>query len=631
MRRVLLQAATILVVIAAIAGPAAAASGPAVHIRKIEVSEFPDVKVTASLAKGAADDSISLTENGLPVQHFEIESLGESGSDVDVMLVIDTSGSMQGEPIASAVAAALKFTTELPDEVPVGIVTFSDKARVLVRPTEDHSKALQALGDLKANGETALYDGVALAAKQLTGSAQHNLVVLSDGADTASKASLSQAASAARRASAAVFSVGLTSGEFDAAALRSLSQKGGGRYSPVNTADLSSVYSALATELSNQFVITYESEYAKGGEVTLAVTAPGGRDSALTLMPELQEPARAPKIEPPAEPAFGLALEGPTGLLIATAVCFASFFVLLVMMLGSKARKKRDRELERRTAGGAQGKPQTESQAESRWVPEPFVQVAESVGEIGGVTQKLEQRLERAGAPLRVGEFLLGMVGAAMLGAGIGVMLMDSIVFSLMAGVLAAAAPFVWLSFAIRRRTTKIHDQLADVLMIIASSLRAGHSFFQALDLVSKEIAEPGAAEFARVVAEVRLGRPIDEAMNSLAERIGSDDFKWALLAVNIQREVGGNLAEVLDTVADTIRERDGIRRQIDVLTAEGRLSVGILTALPIGVAFYMSWVNPEYIGLLFNTGIGLIMTTVASCMLALGVFWMKKVVKIDV
>jgi tight adherence protein B len=149
--------------------------------------------------------------------------------------------------------------------------------------------------------------------------------------------------------------------------------------------------------------------------------------------------------------------------------------------------------------------------------------------------------------------------------------------------------------------------------------------------MVAKEIDDPGADEFGRVVAEVRLGLPLDTAMNSLAERIGSDDFKWALLAVNIQREVGGNLAEVLDTVADTIRDRDTIRRQINVLTAEGRLSVGILTALPIGVALYMSWVNPEYIGLLFTTGIGMLMTAVATSLLGLGVFWMKKVVKIDV
>lgn len=612
--------------------PAAAMSGPSVHIRKIDVSEFPEVSITASLGERAAEDSISMTENGLPVQEFELESLGETGSEVDVMLAIDTSGSMQGQPIASAVAAALKFTTEVPDEVPIGIVTFSDKARVLVRPTTDHSKALQALGDLKATGETALYDGVVLAAKQLRSTMQHNLVVLSDGADTSSKASLAAAAAAARDAEAAVFAVGLTSGEFDAAALRRLSERGGGRYSPVDTADLSSLYSALASELTNQFVITYESDHTKGGEVNLAVSAPGGRDSALALMPELQVPARAPKVERPAEPAFGLALEGSAGLLVAVAVCFSAFFVLLLMVLGAKARKKRDRELERRTSGAAvYGRAQTDSHPESRWVPEPFVQVAENVGEIGGVTEKMERKLERAGAPLRVGEFLLGIVAAAMVGAVIGSLLMDSIVFSLISGALATTVPFLWLGLVIKRRTTKLHDQLADVLMILASSLRAGHSFFQAVDLVSKEIAEPGATEFSRVVAEVRLGLPIDEAMNALAERIGSEDFKWALLAVNIQREVGGNLAEVLDTVADTIRDRDGIRRQIDVLTAEGRLSVAILTALPIGIAFYMSWVNPEYIGLLFNTGIGMIMTTVASCLLALGVFWMRKVVKIDV
>lgn len=613
------------------AGPVAAAASPAVHIRKIDVSTFPDVTLTASLPEGAAASDLTVTENGLPIQEFTVEGFGETGTGVDVVLVIDTSGSMQGEPIASAVAAALKFTTGLPDTVPVGIVTFADKAKVLVRPTTDHSEALSALGNLKAQGETALHDGVVLASRLLNADAQHNMIVLSDGADTASRASLAKAAMSARKAEAAVFSVGLTSGEFDAAALRSLSQKGGGRYSPVNTADLSSVYSALASELTSQFVISYESGYTKGGEATLAVSAPGGRDSALTLLPELQQAAPLRPHEVAAEPAFGLVLSGNEGLLIAVSVVFLAIFTLAMMLLGSKARKKRDRELARRTSGATAGPAGADGQPETRWVPEPFVQVAETVGEIGGINEKLERKLERAGAPVRSGEFLLGMVGAAIIGGAIGSLLLGSPVFSLISAALASTVPLIWLGFVTRRRAGKLHDQLADVLMILASSLRAGHSFFQAIDLVSKEIAEPGASEFGRVVAEVRLGRPTDEAMNALAERIGSDDFKWALLAVNIQREVGGNLAEVLDTVADTIRERDGIRRQIDVLTAEGRLSVAILTGLPIVVAFYMTWVNPEYIGLLFNTGLGLLMTAVACALLGLGVFWMKKVVKIDV
>ena len=632
-RMLFVQAAVLTAVLAITVVPslAAADGGPAVHIRKIDVSSFPDVEMTASLSEGAKPEDISLTENGLPIQHFEVEPLGETGRAVDVLLVIDTSGSMQGQPIASAVAAALKFATSLPDEVPVGIVTFADKAKVLVKPTNDHAKALQALGNLKASGETALYDGVTLAAKQMRGDAQHNMVVLSDGADTASRTSLSKAAEAARKARASVFTVGLTSGEFDARALKALSKQGAGRYSPVDTADLSGVYSALATELSNQFVISYGSEYEKGGEVILAVSARGGRDSALALMPELQQPAPPVAREPKADPLFDFVLQGEEGLLVVIGVCFLAFFTLLVMMLGARARKNRDRELERRTATGSHPAQVSDPSSESRWVPEPFVQVAETVGEIGGVTEKLERKLERAGAPLRAGEFLLGMIGAAIVGGAIGSLLLHSIAFSMLTAILASTIPLVWLGIAVRKRATRLHDQLADVLMILARSLRAGHSFFQALDLVSKEIAEPGAAEFGRVVAEVRLGRPIDEAMNALADRIGSDDFKWALLAVNIQREVGGNLAEVLDTVADTIRERDGIRRQIDVLTAEGRLSVAILTGLPIGVALYMSWVNPEYIGLLFNTGLGLLMTGVACCLLGLGVFWMRKVVKIDV
>jgi tight adherence protein B len=607
-------------------GPAAADTA-AVRIRRIDASGFPQVSMTVSMTGEDVETEVALSENNRTVPDFEVEPLSDAGHDVHVMLVVDTSGSMKGQPIASAVAAALKFVTSLPDEVKVGIVTFSDGAKLLHAPTLDHPMVLGSLGGLRAAGETALYDGVKLAAKQFVGPAQRNVILLSDGADTSSRASLDEAVGSIQRTSASIFAVGLTSGEFDANALRELSSKGSGRYSPADTADLSSVYQSLATELSNQYLITYESGYMRGGEVDIAVTTSRGRDSALTLAPEL-EPLPRLNVEtgPPPKPL----LRGRVGLLVVLATCFATFFVFTTMLVGGAARRRRARELARRTSG-AQHTPEVDSDQESRWIPAPLVSAAEAVGEIGGITGKLERRLERAGAPLRAGEFLLAMVLAAFIGAVVGVLLLHNILFAMLAAVLASLTPLVWLGLAVRRRLSKMHDQLADMLMILASSLRAGHSFFQAVDMVSKEIAEPGASELGRVVAEVRLGRPIQEAMGSLAERIGSDDFKWALLAVNIQREVGGNLAEVLDTVADTIRDRDTIRRQIDVLTSEGRLSVAILTALPIGVAFWMAWVNPEYIGLLFNTGLGLIMTGVAVCLLGVGVFWMKKVVKIDV
>ena len=162
-------------------------------------------------------------------------------------------------------------------------------------------------------------------------------------------------------------------------------------------------------------------------------------------------------------------------------------------------------------------------------------------------------------------------------------------------------------------------------------SLRAGYSFLQALDTVSKEIGEPSASEFQRVVAEIRLGRPIDDALVAMAHRVHSDDLKWAVIAINVQRQVGGNLAEVLDIVSGTVRERAYIRRQVQVLSAEGRISVAILACLPIGVMLYISVVNGEYIKPLFTTTPGLILLVGGGLWMALGIFIMTRMVKIDV
>jgi tight adherence protein B len=174
-------------------------------------------------------------------------------------------------------------------------------------------------------------------------------------------------------------------------------------------------------------------------------------------------------------------------------------------------------------------------------------------------------------------------------------------------------------------------EQLGDVLSILASSVRAGHSFLQALDQVAKEIHDPSATEFQRVVSEIRLGRGVDEAMIAMADRIDSEDLRWAVMAVNIQREVGGNLAEVLDIVATTVRERAYIMRQVKVLSAEGRFSIAILSALPFLLFLYLMVVNPDYVGLLFSTTVGRILLIVGSTLMGLGIFTMTRIVKIDV
>ncbi|MDQ3940190.1 MAG: type II secretion system F family protein, partial [Actinomycetota bacterium] len=624
-----LFAAALLVVTSAL--PAAAAPEE-LSIRAVDTSDFPRVTLTASVeaTRALTPADVTVREDGVERVAELVEPLTKSGGSVDVVLVLDTSGSMEGQPLSSAVAAALRFVTSLPDDIAAGIITFADRPSVLTPITLDRRKLLSALGRVRAQGETALYDAVRKGTAMFEGDGQHNLIVLSDGADTASRATLAQATEGAVRAGVSVFTVGLTTGEFDADSLRRLSRESGGHYAPAATAKLSSVYEDLASELASQYLITYSSARRDGGETEVTLSAQGASDSVLLLTPRVLPPAPRPE-EAEAPSPFVTAVSGPAGLVAALGLCFGAVFLLMVMVLGTGARKRRDRELTRRTSASTRAEGDKGEAVSNGWLPGTVADVAERAGRIGGVTGKLEAGLERAGMPLRTGEFLVALVAAAVMGTLMGVLMGRNWFLALLMGAAGGAAPFVWLALAVRRRVARLHGQLADILMILANALRAGHSFMQALDLVAQEVGDPAGEEFGRLVAEVRLGRPVDEALDALAERLGSEDFKWALLAVNIQRDVGGNLAEVLETVSDTIRERDAIRRQVDVLTAEGRLSVWILAGLPVAVAFYLAWVNPEYLALLFNNGLGLLMTIVAGSLLAIGIFWMKKVVKIDV
>ena len=610
----------------------AGAATAEVHIRSVDVHAFPQVTVTASITgRGVSASDVHVTEGGNAVSGATVTPLSQTGRRVDVVLVLDTSNSMKGAPLASAIAAALKFVTTLPSNQPinVGIVEFATRPTVVQGLTPNRSALLTKLGSLKTTQGTALYDGVITASHLFTGSAQHNIVVLSDGADQSSNSSLQQAVGAAKAAHAAVFTVGLSVSKPDVQVLQALAQQTGGRYGSARTADLSNTYAQLAGEISNQFAVTYRSTRKAGGQVEVAVSAGGTTDQALVLEPKVAPPPPPPP-PPTAGPAF---LRGTVALMFIVITSFIALFLLFNMVFGARARRKRDEDLVKRVAAAPE--PQEDLQREGRgivgFIPAPMVQAGARVAEATGTTTKVELMLERAGLPFRTGEFVSGVGLIALAGVVIGGVLLHNPIFMLIVGVAFAVIPIVVVKIRVNKRNAKLHDQLPDILMILASSLRAGHGFFQALDLVAKEIGEPGSVEFGRVVAEVRLGRPVDEAMNAMAERVGSDDFRWAVLGVNIQREVGGNLAEILDTIAETVRERDAVRRQVQVLSAEGRLSIGILASLPFLVSLYMAKVNPGYLNLLFSTRVGLIMLVTAAALLCAGIFWMRKIVKIDV
>jgi tight adherence protein B len=236
--------------------------------------------------------------------------------------------------------------------------------------------------------------------------------------------------------------------------------------------------------------------------------------------------------------------------------------------------------------------------------------------------------LERAGVAIALPDLVLLVgLGTVVLGA------LGFLVGGLpLAAVLAVLVPLgakVVLGWKRRRRQAAFADQLDDSLQLMASSLRAGHSLLRAVDAVSTEAAAPTSEEFARVVNETRVGRDLGDALDEVAERTASDDFRWVAQAIAIHREVGGNLAEVLDTVGHTIRERNAIRRQVTALAAEGKLSAVVLMALPFGIVAFLAMSNPAYLSGFTEGLAGYAMIAVAAVLLVVGALWLKKTVAI--
>lgn len=239
-------------------------------------------------------------------------------------------------------------------------------------------------------------------------------------------------------------------------------------------------------------------------------------------------------------------------------------------------------------------------------------------------------KLEAAGMSLKPAEWVLTHAAVALVTAFVGLLLggLPGLVMFLAMG---AAVPWVYLGIKRGRRVSAFNGQLADTLQLIAGGLSAGLSLAQSVDTVVRQGSEPMTTEFKRALTEARLGVSIEDALESIAERMQSRDFKWVVIAVRIQREVGGNLAEVLGQVAATIRERAYLQRQVKSLSAEGKMSAYILGALPVGIFAFLMFTNGEYLAPMFTTLIGWVMIGVALMLMAVAAFWMSRLIKLEV
>jgi tight adherence protein B len=296
-------------------------------------------------------------------------------------------------------------------------------------------------------------------------------------------------------------------------------------------------------------------------------------------------------------------------------------------------RQRRVESIERLVATRA---PQEGEKSSVTAISESLVRLGDKVMEARKSTPQTELLLARADLPLRAGEWAVLRASALVAGAAGGVALMHggtaSSFVGLCLGALAGALlPVLYLRFVASHRAKKFESQLPDVLTLVASSLQTGFSLLQALDAVAKDADEPSAKEFSRALAETRIGADLNESLERLADRMDSNNLRWTGMAIDIQRQVGGNLGETLRNTAVTLRDRQALIRHVKALAAEGKLSAYILLALPVGLFLYLLGINKPYVELLWTTPIGWGMSAFGLISMAFGMFWMSKVVKVEV
>ncbi len=261
--------------------------------------------------------------------------------------------------------------------------------------------------------------------------------------------------------------------------------------------------------------------------------------------------------------------------------------------------------------------------------------IVEKLVVLEGYRTRLALKLSSAGLKWRSGEFLTLMMSIGVfcffLGLAIGKLMWNNpLIVGVPLGVFGFQAPSFYLGFRKSGRQAKFQGQLVDTLGLISNSLKAGYSFLQAIEMAAREAPEPTREEFQRLVRENSLGMPLDDAMEAMGRRMESDDFNLTVTVVLIQRQIGGNLAEILDSIAATIRERIKLIGTISALTAQGKMGGIVITALPTGLFGIMYFLNPEVMGMLFQEKVGWILIVIGLIMQAMGAFVIKNMLNVE-
>ncbi|GAA4694555.1 type II secretion system F family protein [Nocardioides nanhaiensis] len=547
------------------------------------------------------------------------------------VLAIDTSNSMRGERFSAAKRAAESYISQLPDDVYVGLVGFADDVEEVLAPTQDHAIAEAVLSDLELSRQTRLYDGVIAGVQMLGEEGQRSLLVLSDGADT-SETPVDAAIEAAADAGVLVDVVALEQRPSRLANLERLAEAGGGVVVNTESDDLSAAFAARADVLATQVLVTAdlpEGVTAEQAEVAVSLPSDQGEitASAFTTVRGAGGLGGGAAVaqddagwSPPGWAMYGGVLAIGLGLVV----------LLVSLVPRSAVPASAEERITAYTRAGAGPNPEGSESTEALTTAREAVEGVLSRNE--SLDAKISARLEGAGSRLKSAEWVLVQV-AIFLAAGAAGLLLGggNLVLGLVFCAVGAVGPWLFLGFKRSRRRKAFNAALPDTLQLMSGSLSAGLSLAQSVDTIVREGTEPVASEFRRVLVETRLGVPLEVAFDGVAERFGSKDFEWVVMAIRIQRQVGGNLAELLDTVAATMREREYLRRQVNALAAEGKLSAIVLSVLPPGFLLYLLVAQRDYVMPLFTDVRGIVMLVAATAWLLVGIFWMSKLVKVEV
>jgi tight adherence protein B len=631
--RLLLCLVLVACVAAPVAGAATKAKGkktpPATPIQITPVGRlpFPERGYVIDLPVGAAISRarVHVSENGLGMGEFTFDSLSSSGVSYGTILALDASDSMAGAPEAGAVQAARTFVSRRAPSQEIGIVTFNGAVTVLREPTID-AGALQAslAQQPRLSYGTHLFDGVQRALQLLASKkvSAGSIVLLSDGADVGSKATLKQVVALAKRQHARVFTVGLRSGAFDAKTLQAIASQTGGTYAEASSpTELADIYAQLGSKLAREYLLTYRSLAAPGSPVDVSVTLDGvGASTAHYKAP-------TPSELPPYHRPFWrrVFLSGWTFFFLAIAVMALIGFAI---RLALDAARSRFLDRVRGYAADDSLEEAAEQKKREEWRRRASRARASGSTAARGWLGKLDEQIDIG----RINVSSRTIVVVTVCATVVAVVLLGTI--SVFFAVLGFATPLLsraWVRWKVRKVRNEFAEQLPPNLQVLTAGLRAGFTLLGALVAMVENAGEPSRSEFERAIADEQLGVPLEEAIRRVAKRMASRDLEQVALLAELLRTTGGNAAEVLDVVVGTVRERQDIRRLVQTLTAQGRLARWILTALPIvtGLAFW--GIQPDIVGPTWHTSGGQFFLLVAAVMVMAGSWVIQKIIEIEV